>query len=142
MELAVVSIDGRRVPPRREMEGVTDRLAARRCAEAVSIESNSREAHLVADRLGIKACTVPVIDLDSLIRNRAGTNVAVLCDAGSARELVADVLDVPESALPLPRQLSLTIVRASRSGARSVLCLNDTMHLTNGDRTPATVEGM
>ena len=142
MELAVVSIDGRQVTPHGALEDLSDRLAARHCAEAVSIELNSREAHFIAKRLGIVACTVPKIDFGSLIRGRAGKNVTVLSDAGSVRELVADVLDVPESALPLPQALSLTVIRASRSGVRSVLCLNDTMHLTIGDRTPAAVEGV
>lgn len=76
------------------------------------------------------ARTVEAINLDPLIAENPGGRVLVLCEPECARELAAQVLDVRAVAVPLPGSGSISRFRASRTGVRSAVCVNDTLHLT------------
>ncbi|WP_280420526.1 hypothetical protein [Nocardia carnea] len=79
--------------------------------------------------LGVPAEVVETVLLDPLIAGNPGGHVLVLCDSASARALTAQVLEVRTAVAPLPESGSITRFRASQTGVRSVLCVNDTLHL-------------
>lgn len=73
---------------------------------------------------------VETLELDRLIADNPGGQVLVLCAPACAREVTARVLEVPTARVPLPENGSITRFRAARSGVRTVVCVNDTLHLT------------
>jgi hypothetical protein len=77
-----------------------------------------------------RARTVETVALDRLIADNPGGRVLVLCEPECARELAAQVLEVRAAAVPIPESGSITRFRASRTGVRSLVCMNDTLHLT------------
>jgi hypothetical protein len=83
-----------------------------------------------ADASPAWARTVETVALDRLIADNPGGRVLVLCEPECARELAAQVLEVRAAAVPIPESGSITRFRASRTGVRSLVCMNDTLHLT------------
>ncbi|MGQ4599662.1 hypothetical protein [Nocardia sp. R6R-6] len=79
---------------------------------------------------GVPAEVVETVLLDPLIADNPGGHVLVLCESECARALAAQVLGVRTAVVPLPESGSITRFRASRTGVRSVICVNDTLHLT------------
>lgn len=69
-------------------------------------------------------------ELDRLITDNPGGRVLVLCEPACAREMTAQILEVSPAMVPLPEDGSITRFRAARSGVRTVVCVNDTLHLT------------
>ncbi|MBF6072449.1 hypothetical protein [Nocardia farcinica] len=70
------------------------------------------------------------LDLERTIADNPGGRVLVLCRPERARELVAQVLSVPAALVPAPEAASISRFRAARTGVRSVVSVNDTLHLT------------
>ncbi|MGQ4615555.1 hypothetical protein [Nocardia sp. R7R-8] len=70
------------------------------------------------------------LDLERLIADNPGGRVLVLCEPQRARELAARVLSVPAALVPTPEAASISRFRASRTGVRTVVSVNDILHLT------------
>lgn len=130
MELAVVSHDPDAGPPDTRQVAAVARRLAQHPLTAVCGRTNSADlvAHL-ARTLGVEMAIMHQIDLDRMIADHPGERVVVVCDSGTIRDLVAQILDVPNAVVPEPDTGSLTCIRASRSGIRSVVCVNDTVHI-------------
>lgn len=139
MELAVVSLepapDGVHTGQvdTGQLSRVRDRLAGADWNAVVAEPAQMLPATQLAHHLVAETVVAARIDLEQLIADHPGKRLVVLCAAEPLRDLVSAVLDVPAAAVPLPQPFSLTRLRASRSGARSLLCLNDTLHLIDSD---------
>lgn len=68
-------------------------------------------------------------DLNDLIADHAGGRVLAVMNPEVIRKLAAEIYEVDLGVVPLPDAASLTCFRVSRTGVRSVVCLNDTLHL-------------
>lgn len=130
MELAVVCC-GATAP------SGTDRLARRLASERwATVCADTRSWTLacqIADHLDTAVTVVDILDPEAVIAGYPGQQVVAVCDAPTIQNLVAATLDVAVEGIPEPPDSALTRIRASRSGTRSLICLNDTLHLTGGD---------
>lgn len=137
MELAVVSIGPEAV---RAVDGPLSRLSFRLGPrEWTSVHTDHRltaPAEHLAALVNAKIVAAQSIDVGRLITDFRGTKIIAVCSPAVTRELAATVMDVSASGLALPQDFSLTIIRASRRGTRTLHCLNDTLHLA-GERPPA-----
>ncbi|MBD0859800.1 hypothetical protein IA539_01025 [Gordonia sp. zg691] len=96
---------------------------------ALYVDANVTATELFEAGLGMRALPFVPVSWSSFIADHAGANLVVVCAPEPIEELVADVLDVPRDGIPALVSGSVTRVRASGSGVRSMLCLNDTLHL-------------
>jgi hypothetical protein len=131
MELAVVCCGG-------TAPSGTDRLARRLASERwAKVCADSRGWTLacqIADYLDTAVTLVDTLDPEVVIDRWPGQRVLAVCDAPTIQSLVASTLDVAVEGIPRPPDSALTRIRASRSGTRSLICLNDTLHLTGVER--------
>ncbi|WP_157229105.1 hypothetical protein [Nocardia brevicatena] len=79
---------------------------------------------------------VETLELDRLIADNPGGQVLVLCEPACVREMTARILEVPTELVPLPESGSVTRFRAARSEVRTVVCVNDTLHLVDTAAVP------
>ncbi|MFI7195179.1 hypothetical protein ACIBQ0_36080 [Nocardia nova] len=134
MELVVLSYAAGDRPPKRH---AIDALAARLGSapwSAAYVPDSSRDVAPVLQRLVDVAPEVAsTSDLSGLIAAHVGGRVLAVSSPQAVRELAAEIYDVDRGVVPLPESGSLTRFRISRSGVRSVVCLNDTLHLAIAD---------
>ncbi|MFD7008489.1 hypothetical protein [Rhodococcus jostii] len=130
MELTVVSVDSDGEPSDFESLGRVAERLARGTVTGLYAEDALTSA---ADHLGRAFGTAPVvsgrIDLDRVVEGHPGGSVVVVCVPSTTRDFVAGIVEVSSDRVPLPESASVTRVRASRSGIRTVVCVNDTLHL-------------
>lgn len=127
MELAVVCC-GENAP------SGTDRLARRLASERWATVCADTHAWTlacqIADYLDTTVTVVDTLDPEAVIDGYPGQQVLAVCDAPTIQSLVASTLDVAVEGIPRSPDSALTRIRASRNGTRSLICLNDTLHLT------------
>jgi hypothetical protein len=129
MELAVVSLDDGASHDAGHVAGVVARLAAGSWSRVHGASTHRSIACDIAGALAVPTEIVERLDLGQLMIDSPGQRVVAIAGGEAIRELAAAVMAVDVAPVPLPRQLSLTRIQASRSGTRTVLCLNDTLHL-------------
>jgi probable phosphoglycerate mutase len=71
--------------------------------------------------------------VDALVAAHPGQRIVVACHAGVINVYVGEVLGLPieRRGFHYPNYTSIARVAASRSGARTVVTLNETAHLRN-----------
>ncbi|NKY87731.1 hypothetical protein [Nocardia veterana] len=131
MELVVFShgADGCGLEPHAMIEAVAARLGDAPWTAAYIPDRSL--AFLPALRRLVHAEPVagPPSHLNDLIADHAGGRVFAVSGPQAVRKLAAEIYDVDLGVVPLPESGSLTRFRISRTGVRSVICLNDTLHL-------------
>jgi hypothetical protein len=130
MELVVLShgADDRRLDPR-AIEALAARLGDSPWTAAYVPESSIGAGPELRRLAGTEPVAVNTSDLHSLIGGHPGGRVLAVSSPQAVRELAAEIYDVDLGAILLPESGSLTRFRISRTGVRSVVCLNDTLHL-------------
>lgn len=130
MELTVVSVESGGEPFDFEGLGrVAERLSGGTVTELIAEDALTAAAEHLGRALGTTPVLSDRIDLDLVVESYPGGCVVVVCAPSTARDFVAGVVDVSSDMVPLPESASVTRVRASRSGVRTVVCVNDTLHL-------------
>lgn len=129
MELAVVSLDGGAVHDAVHVAGVVARLAAGNWSRVHGASTHRSVACDIATALALPADIAERLDLGRLIDDSPGQRLIAIAGGGAIRQLAAAVMAVDVAPVPIPQPLSLTRIQASRNGTRTVLCLNDTLHL-------------
>lgn len=138
MELAIVTVaqtgDGSDFA---ELQRVVPRLARQRWDGLFAEQHWAPTARRVAHALGAAVSVGTRLDFADLITVHPGQRLVVLSEPAPIRKLIADVLEVDSATVPMPQPLSLSRVRASRSGKRSLIGFNDTTHLAVVGLEPA-----
>ncbi|WP_216892242.1 hypothetical protein [Nocardia alni] len=131
MELAVISIDaGQSQFDAGAIEALATRLSDTSWS-AVYVSADLAGTVRGLDGFpGPSPDVVTTLDLERVISDHSGGHVLAVADPQSIRALAAGTYDVAVEVVPLPEPGSLTCFRASRSGVRSVICVNDTLHLS------------
>jgi hypothetical protein len=138
MELAIITDVISDASCSSDVDTVVRRLQGEAWAQVCTgVESTSMAARM-ASSLGISPTVVEEVDFEQLIETHPGQQVVVVCAAHAVRRLVAEVLDVDVAVVPDSQALSLTRVRAGRTGTRSLICFNDTLHLPMSPRRVAS----
>ena len=74
--------------------------------------------------------------VDGIIADNPGRTVAAVCHGGTINAYLSAVLGLEELMFFFPEYTSVSRVRASRSGSRSVVSVNETGHLRFAHRFP------
>ncbi len=72
--------------------------------------------------------------VDGIIEDHPGATVAAVCHGGTINAFLSALLGLDRLMFFVPDYTSISRVRASRSGARSVVTLNESGHLRIADR--------